>query len=50
VVLAPRRWCQVCETQVLQAMVAKKPGTPGRSRSSRNTIVQGMPVFPVNLW
>ena len=25
------------------AMVAKKPGTPGRARSSRNTIAQGMP-------
>jgi hypothetical protein len=25
------------------AMVAKKPGTPGRARSSRKTIAQGMP-------
>jgi hypothetical protein len=44
VVLAPRRWCQVCETKALQAMVAKKPGTPGRSRSNRNTIARGMPA------
>jgi hypothetical protein len=44
VVLAPRRWCQVCGTTVPQAMVAKKPGTPGRARSNRNTIAQGMPV------
>jgi len=26
-----------------QAMVAKKPGAPGRSRSSRKTIAQGRP-------
>jgi hypothetical protein len=26
-----------------QAMVAKKPGTPGRARSSRKTIAQGVP-------
>jgi hypothetical protein len=26
-----------------QAMVANKPGTPGRARSSRKTIAQGMP-------
>src|ERR1700759_399507 len=29
---------------ILQAMVAKKPGTPGRARSSRQTIAQGVPV------
>jgi len=28
---------------------AKKPGTPGRSRSSRSTIAQGMPDVSVNL-
>jgi hypothetical protein len=44
VVLAPRRWCQVCGTTVPRAMVANKPGTPGRARSNRNTIAQGMPV------
>jgi len=27
----------------LQAAVANKPGTPGRSRISRNTIAQGRP-------
>ena len=26
-----------------QAMVANKPGTPGRARSSRKTIAQGVP-------
>jgi hypothetical protein len=26
-----------------KAMVAKKPGTPGRARSSRKTIAQGVP-------
>jgi hypothetical protein len=46
VVLAPRRWCQVRETQVLRAMVANKPGTPGRSRSNRKTIAQEMPGDP----
>jgi hypothetical protein len=28
-------------------MVAKKPGTPGRARSSRKTIAQGMPDVSV---
>jgi hypothetical protein len=28
---------------ICAAMVAKKPGTPGRARSSRKTIAQGMP-------
>jgi hypothetical protein len=46
VVLAPRRWCQVRKTQVLRAMVANKPGTPGRSRSNRKTIAQEMPGDP----
>jgi len=43
VVLAPRRWCQVCGKQFPQAMVANKPGTPGRARSNRKTTAQGMP-------
>ena len=34
----------------LQATGANKPGTPGRSRSSRSTIAQGMPDVSVNLW
>jgi hypothetical protein len=42
VVLAPRCWSQVWG-HLPQAMVAKKPGTPGRARSSRKTIAQGMP-------
>jgi hypothetical protein len=29
---------------IRKATVAKKPGTPGRARSSVNTIAQGMPV------
>ena len=29
-----------------EAMVASKPGAPGRARISRNTIAQGMPVDP----
>jgi hypothetical protein len=43
VVLAPRRWCQVCGKRFPRAMVANKPGTPGRARSNRKTIAQGMP-------
>ena len=50
VVLAPRCWSQVqCDfglrpkRRICAAMVAKKPGTPGRARSSRKTIAQGMP-------
>ena len=46
VVLSPRRWGQACET-ISQATGANKPGTPGRSRSSRKTIAQGMPDVSV---
>src|SRR3954447_13435580 len=31
-------------------MVARKPGAPGRTRSSRSTIAQGGPGFRLNLW
>ena len=33
-----------------EATGANKPGTPGRSRSSRKAIAQGMPDVSVNLW
>ena len=33
-----------------QATVANKPGTPGRARISRKTIVQGMPDVSADLW
>ena len=36
-----------------QAMVAKRPGTPGRARSSRKAIAQGVPdvsALPDDLW
>jgi hypothetical protein len=42
VVLSPRRWGQVSRDD-RRATVARKPETPGRSRSSRSTIAQGMP-------
>jgi hypothetical protein len=42
VVLIPRRWDQAAQ-KICAAMVAKKPGTPGRARNSRKTIAQGMP-------
>jgi hypothetical protein len=42
VVLSPRRWGQVCQDD-RQATVAIKPETPRRARSSRKTIVQGVP-------
>jgi len=35
VVLTPRRWCQVSWRRLRETTVAKKPGAPGRSRSSR---------------
>ena len=41
-VLSPRRWGQVRRDD-LRATVANKPDTPGRARSSRNTIAQGVP-------
>jgi hypothetical protein len=45
VVPTPRRWCQVGDDaqRIALAMVANKPGAPGRSRISRKTIAQGMP-------
>jgi hypothetical protein len=43
VVLSPRRWGQASQKRFRKATVANKPGTPGRSRSSRKTIAQGMP-------
>ena len=33
-----------------QAVVAKKPGTPGRARIRRQTIAQGMPAVAAYLW
>src|ERR1700755_2149255 len=33
-----------------QAMVAKKPGTPGRARSSRKAIAQGVPDVSADLY
>jgi hypothetical protein len=44
VVPTPRRWRQVLPRRFGETTVAIKPGTPGRSRISRNTIVQGMPA------
>ena len=43
VVLTPRRWCQVCERQLSQATVARKPGRRGEREISRKTIARGMP-------
>ncbi len=43
VVLAPRRWCQVRETQVSRATVAKSPAHRGEHEISRKTIARGMP-------
>ena len=42
VVLIPRRWDQVSGDDPLTTG-ASKPGTPGRARSSRSTIAQGVP-------
>ena len=42
VVLIPRRWDQVNGDHPLTTG-ASKPGTPGRARSSRKAIAQGMP-------
>ena len=33
-----------------QATEANKPDTPGRSRSSRKTIAQGVPIVRLYLW
>jgi hypothetical protein len=38
----PRRWDQALRGE-RKATVARKPGTPRRSRISRKTIAQGMP-------
>jgi hypothetical protein len=52
VVLSPRRWGQVDRDAISallpkrrdrSATVTKKPDTPGRARSSRKTIAQGVP-------
>jgi hypothetical protein len=43
VVLIPRRWDQVLSIKVDETTGANKPGTPGRARSSRKTIAQGVP-------
>jgi hypothetical protein len=40
----PTLGSSLCVTSA-QAMVAKKPGTPGRARIRRQTIAQGMPVL-----
>jgi hypothetical protein len=42
VVLSPRRWGQANGDDPF-ATEANKPGTPGRARSSRKTIAQGVP-------
>ena len=47
VVLSPRRWGQAAQKRFAQATGANKPGTPGRARSSRSTIAQGMPDVSV---
>jgi len=46
VVLSPRRWGQVSRNKFRWTTGANKPGTPGRSRSSRKTIAQGKPGCP----
>src|SRR5579871_3969933 len=50
VVLAPLGWCQVRKADDLRATVTKRSWTPGRARSSVNTIAQGMPMLRSNLW
>jgi hypothetical protein len=59
VVLAPRRWRQVCRNgdvgrwptrRKRQATEANKPGTPGRSRISRENHCAGNAGVPANLW
>jgi hypothetical protein len=49
VVLIPRRWDQVAR-EIALTTGASKPGTPGRARSSRKPIAQGMPVVPAHLY
>jgi len=44
VVLTPRRWRQACKAMILRAMVAKKPGSPGRARRKPlKPFAQGVP-------
>ena len=59
VVLAPRRWRQACRIgdvgrwstrRKRQATEANKPGTPGRSRISRENHCAGNAGVPANLW
>src|SRR5215813_10847065 len=38
------------QVMILQATVTKRSWTPGRARSSVNTIAQGMSVTRLNLW
>jgi len=45
----PTLGSSLCVTSA-QAMVAKKPGTPGRARIRRQTIAQGMPAVAAYLW
>src|SRR5215472_2670826 len=40
----------VKSAEIPRATVARKPGTPGRARSSRSTIAQGMPECSGDLW
>jgi hypothetical protein len=42
--------CRPSVRHAAQTMVANKPGTPGRARSSRKTIAQGMPDCFGDLW
>jgi hypothetical protein len=44
----PRRWNQALRDE-RKATVARKPGTPRRSRISRKPIARGMPVVRLNL-
>ncbi len=42
--------CRPSVRHAAQAMVAKKPGTPGRARSSRKAIAQGVPDVSAYLY
>jgi hypothetical protein len=44
----PRRWNQASRDE-REATVANRPGTPRRTRISRKTIAQGVPVVPAAL-
>jgi hypothetical protein len=53
VVLIPRRWYHACDdaSRVAQVTVAKKPGAPGRTRSSRSNHCAGNAgMSRLNLW